>query len=252
MKPTAENAEDLARSFVAVRKAIGYLGAFLPASLFVMGTLDGDVAPSISDFYFTNGRDLFVGTLFAIAVFFLAYTGHKPRGHERLSDFWTAKIAGVAVLGVAFIPTAGPAGHPLPLVHRALGVGPASALHYASAGVFFTCLAIFSLVLFRRGRGRPERAALPADERRAKEARDKIYLGCGIVICLTIALMVAHAVFTRVASAAAQEAIARYDLIFWLETIGVLAFALSWLTKGETLLARPIEKLVEKARRAPG
>ena len=240
MKPglTQEADNELVLSFIAVRQALGYLGVFLPIALGLIGVFSGDgIAPSISEFYFTSAGDLLVGVLCAIGVFLLTYKGFDKRPDEIFSDVWIARLAAVGALGVAFIPTKGPVTDPLPLMHRLIGVDTSRSLHYASATLFFVCLAIFCLVLFCR-----HDAAKPMDE--VKKAQNKIYIGCGWVIVATIVLMGAFGIYYQGQPEPAQQRIDSYDIIYVLESIGVLAFALSWLTKGKTL--KPLERLVQK------
>jgi hypothetical protein len=237
MEATPENSQDLARSFVAVRQAIGYLGAFLPLSLVVLGVARGSLAPSISDSYYTPGRDLFVGTLVGLGVFLLAYTGHRRKGDERISDAALATTAGLAILGVAFIPTTAPADQPLPAMHGWIGAGLAATLHYACAALFFLCLARFCLVHFRR--------STRIDSVRA--VCHRIYARCGYVILGSIALMAAASVFTATTG---STLVHDWALIFALETVGVLAFAVAWLVKGEAMRGA-IEKFAYRKGGAP-
>lgn len=236
--PEQEASNELVLSFLAVRQAIGWIGVALPFALIASGVvLRSGIEPSISEFYFTSAADLFVGALCAIGVFLAAYTGFEPRPEERISDFWVAKIAAVAVFGVALIPTSGPDVAPPPFAHRFVAEGVASALHYGSAAVFFACLAIFCLVLFRRSD-----PAKPIDD--AKRVQNKIYFACGVVIVATMLLMVAWGLLVRFTDAAIVDALAEVDAVFWLESIGVWAFGVSWLTKGK--LMRPLEGVVRK------
>lgn len=60
---------DLVLSFLSVRRAIGCLGYFLPLALIAYGLSLGDgILTSISAYYYTPMREVFVGTLCAIAV----------------------------------------------------------------------------------------------------------------------------------------------------------------------------------------
>lgn len=236
--PQQESENELVLSFIAVRQALGYLGVILPVSLVVIGVFSGDgIEPSISEFYFTSAGDLLVGTLCAIGVFLLTYKGFEKRPDEFFSDYWIAKLAAVGALGVAFIPTEGPVTEPLPLMHRWVGVDMSRTLHYSSAALFFICLAIFCLVLFCR-----HDAAKPLDD--PKRAQNKIYRGCGWVIVGTIVLMGAFGFYYQNQPPEAQQQIDSYDIIFVLESIGVFAFAISWLTKGKTL--KPLQNLVQR------
>lgn len=60
---------DLVLSFLAVRRAIGALGFFLPVALLAHGLWKGDLPTSISAAYYSPMREVFVGTLIAQAVF---------------------------------------------------------------------------------------------------------------------------------------------------------------------------------------
>ena len=225
---------ELVLDFLAVRQAIGWLGVSLPFALMIAGALLGSgIEPSISEFYFTSAADIFVGVLCAIGVFLFAYTGFERRQGERISDFWVAKIAAVAVFGVALIPTSGPDVDPAPFAHRYVSEGVASGIHYGCAAVFFACLAIFCLVLFRR-----HDPAKPMDAR--KRAQNRLYVFWGVIIVLVMGLMLAWGVLARVVPEAI-EPLAEADAIFWLESVGVWAFGFSWLTKGK--LMRPLEKV---------
>ena len=97
---------DLVLSFLRVRRAIGLLGFFLPAALIAYGlAFGGGILPSMSDYYYSPMREIFVGTLCAIAVFLWSYEGYRPRPGEWLSDLTAARTASVGALAVAWAPT---------------------------------------------------------------------------------------------------------------------------------------------------
>ena len=238
--PQQEVENELVLSFLAVRRALGILGFVLPASLVLYGILSGEgIQSSLSEFYFTSAGDLLVGTLTAIGVFLLTYIGFERRTGEVLSDFWVSRIAAIGALGVAFIPTsppaAGPTLLPQPITHRWLGVETSQYLHYGSAAIFFAGLAIFCLVLFRR---HDRSVPMPPD----KIYRNKIYLICGITIVAVMVLLLAFFFYRRSLTPEEQMALDSYDLVFYLETLGVLAFSVSWLTKGRALV--PIRRMI--------
>ena len=238
--PQQEAENELVLSFLAVRRALGILGFILPASLVLYGILSGEgIQSSISEFYFTSAGDLLVGTLTAIGVFLLTYIGFERRTGEILSDFWVSRIAAIGALGVAFIPTSPPAEGPTllpqPITHRWLGVETSQYLHYGSAAIFFAGLAIFCLVLFRR---HDHSVPMPPD----KIYRNKVYLICGITIVAVMVLLLAFFFYRRSLTPEEQKALDSYDLVFYLETLGVLAFSVSWLTKGRALV--PIRRMI--------
>jgi hypothetical protein len=200
-------------SYLTLRRAIGVIGSSLPFVLVVGKGLLGSwgIQPSISSYYYTGMRDVFVGALCATGVFLLSY-----RGYDR-ADAIASNLAGVFVVGVALLPTA-----------PATGATPtqtmASYAHLTLASAYFLTLAYFSLVLFRKTN--------PARQMTArKKQRNVVYTICGYTILACIGLIaVYYALFADSALQGAQP-------VFWLESAAVLAFGISWLTKGEAILA---------------
>lgn len=91
----------LVLSYLGLRKAVGIIGILLPFVL-VFGKilLDGSgIESSISSYYYTIMRDVFVGSLCAIAMFLLSY-----RGYEH-ADSVAGKLAAILALGTALFPT---------------------------------------------------------------------------------------------------------------------------------------------------
>ncbi|WP_394992285.1 hypothetical protein [Emticicia sp.] len=95
-------------SYLYLRKAVGFLGFLLPIILVFGALLIGngsikncrEVQSSISDYYHTRMRDIFVGTLCAIALFLFSYKGYDKR------DNIAGTLACFFALGVAIFPTA--------------------------------------------------------------------------------------------------------------------------------------------------
>jgi MFS family permease len=229
---TGADTEESARAFLSIRKAIGYLAFWLPSVLVVIGLASRDFKPSISEFYYGNGRDVFVGTLVAIGVFLLAYTGHKKEKGERIApDFLVSKIAGLAILTVAFVPTAGPGSSAKPWLYERFDARLVQGVHLGAATLFFLCLAYFSLRLFRRGK-----ETLPG-----KKERNRIYRWCGVLILVSVAAS-AVVLYSAHQRWIPDEVESRWHAIFWLETLGVVSFSVSWLTKGKSILVLPLEK----------
>lgn len=213
-------------SFRSMRRSIGILGMALPLVLlsWSLGLTAGHfLLDSISSYYHTNLRDLFVGILCAVSFFLFAYHGYNYR------DFIAFKIAALAALGVAFFP-AYIKSRPNPWIHVAPNVSDATnTMHYISAAVLFLTLACISLFLFTKTAAKPapggKRAKLP----RQKARRNAVYIACGSVMLLCIALM---AVVDLLPPASPILAL---DPVFWIETLALFAFGISWLVKGDTL-----------------
>jgi Na+-transporting NADH:ubiquinone oxidoreductase subunit NqrB len=201
--------DSMVLSYLALRKAVGAIGIALPFVL-VAGhffEVGFRIEASISAYYWTNMRDVFVGSLCAIAVFLASY--HGP---EKADDI-AGDLACVSALGVALVPTT-------PVNATGYELGP---FHLAFAAAFFLVLSYFCLVLFRKTD--PTKPPTPA-----KLKRNKVYAACGYTMLGCIALVAVLKATPRGA------AIAAYSPVFWLESIAILAFGLSWATKGEAIL----------------
>jgi len=194
----------------AHRQLIGYIGLVLPIILILIAVLRDGMErwrslESISAYYYTGAVAAFVGMLVALALFLFTYRGYKNKYHW--ADRAAAMTAAVAALGVAFFPTAAPAGVPaLSWWSPMTGV-----LHHVSAVVLFTMFAVFALWLFRIT---PSGEQAPADKR----WRNNVYLVCGIVI-------VASIIWAGIAGLNRRS-------IFLPESVALVAFAVSWLVKG--------------------
>jgi hypothetical protein len=199
------------RSYLFLRRAVGVLGISLPIVVIVGKQLleGGGLLGSLSGYYYSDLRNVFVGTLCAIGVFLIAY-----RGYGRLDDI-VATVAAIAGIGVALFPTSPVS--PSPTEH-AIGIA-----HLVFAGIFFLTLAFFCLFLFTKTDGVPTAR---------KRSRNVIYRVCGGVMLASLALLVVNALFFNAATVSLHPTV-------WLESLAVIAFGFAWLTKGEALLADP-------------
>jgi len=199
--------DGLVISYLTLRKAIGVLGIALPVVLPLGDLTFGGghgLQPTISDYYGTPMRDVFVGLLFAIGLFLFSYRGFDWR------DEVAGKIACAFAIGVALFPTTSA----LAWVRGA---------HIALAAALFLTLSVFCLFLFTR----TSPASQPTPQ---KVKRNRVYRACGIIIVACIAAIAIDAALLE------HTALAALRPIFWLETIALWAFGFSWLTKGQFLL----------------
>ena len=242
--PQQQADNELVLSFLSVRRAIGLLGYFLPLVLIVYGLWSPDgILGSISAYYYTPMREVFVGTLCAQAVFLWSYEGYRDPDPALITDRNIARLAAIGVLLVALMPTAeanaykaaeaAPVTMDRPvdctLAQCLLGDQTASMIHNLGAFLFFGALAVFCLVLFVKG----------GTETPEKRARQRIYRICGWIIIAAMALMAV------VSLGGLTERLAHLRPIFWLEVAASFAFATSWLVKGDSL-----HPLVQMAVRA--
>lgn len=160
---------------------------------------------SISASYYLGGwsQSIFIGFLFAIASFLLAYNGlSRP-------EMLLSKVAAVAALGVALFPC-GCDGHAETVPY----------VHFASAAVMFLILAYFCYVFYKRARVKGHKEA---------NRRASIYAVCGVVIIASILVMVSDALANHAGTASIPR------LVFYCEHAALVAFGASWLTASRTV-----------------
>jgi hypothetical protein len=228
---TSADHEELVDAFLSVRQALGLLGFILPVALLIAAGASGDMRSSISGFYHTFMGDVIVGVLVAIGVFLIAYVGHRKKpGEKGPSDRLISTVAGFGAIGVALFPTMPPdvdcgAFEP-PIIVQGFVFHWCGLqwLHFVSAGVFFASTAYICLRTFTK----------KADGKVRYETKgDGWYVACGLVIVLAI---IGLLVIWQAEPPWAQE----ISIVFWLETVCVIAFALAWLIKGNALGGVPM------------
>jgi hypothetical protein len=201
---------ELAVSYLFLRRAVGLIGTLLPIVVplgYSITTGHWLLLPSISSYYYTDVRNVFVGTLCADGVFLICY-------RYRYWDDVFATLAGAFAIGIAFCP-------PVPLnpseLARVMGV-----LHIVFAAAFFVAMGLICLLLFTRSNVSPARRTV------GKKTRDVVYRVCGAVVLLFTAL-------AGLSAFAPQSFIDDAHPLFWCEAIASFAFGFAWWVKGETL-----------------
>lgn len=200
----------LAAAYTYLQRAVGILAISLPATLAIGNLIFGGhgLRGSISAYYYTHMGNVFVGTLCALAVFFLSYN-YRPLQHFEL-DSLLSRAAAVAAIGVAVFPTASDA------VGGDGGEKLVSTLHLVCAGALFSLLGVFAFFRFTKTGG-------PGEMTPEKQRRNRLYRVCGALIFLSIALVLVSNAIKPPSSLHA---------LFYLETVCVEAFGISWLVKG--------------------
>jgi hypothetical protein len=173
------------------------------------------VTKSISAYYYTGMRDVFVSTLVVGGALLACY--RTPKWIDSL----LAILAGLAAIGVALFPM-----NPT-FAAEILQKFPSTAVpeqcytirgilgyHFLFVGTFFSLA--FILVFFRF------RAFTPLRPSTEKQQRNKAYKICGSIM-LGAFIWIGVLAFTNNGAS-----------IFWPETIAVFAFAAAWLIKGQT------------------
>jgi hypothetical protein len=206
-------------SFQALRKAVGWLGISLPPAMIIGNyVLDGCrfIQDSNSHYYYTVTGNMFVGILCAVGLFLFTYKGYTR------TDNITSSLAGVCAICIAMFPTNDSSANKCSNVVNLPLSELRNTIHYCSAALFFILLAYISLFLFTKSKGlKTER----------KRKRNSVYRICGITILFSIVLIGLYSLFEKQIPGAAK-----YQPVFWLEWMALLAFGISWLVKGELVL----------------
>ena len=213
------------RSYLLIRTVVGVLGIALPLvlivgeSFFLKGS--AEVRGSLSAYYHSPMRDFFVGSLCVIGVLLITYMAARVN-----ADFWASLVAGVFLIGVAFIPTerpgisdtAPPCGtDPKPpdcaSVQQLLGEVWSARIHYTCAAIALVSLAVIAFLFAWREKHFAESHRLYT-----------FHLGCCIAIVAGLLL--------AVAGEAHHFTIWVLTPLYIGEVVAVLAFGLGWLVKG--------------------
>ena len=213
-RPEEPKNNRLVVSYLMLRKSVGSLGMMLPIALAVGGLLifRTGIQPSLSAYYYTGMENVFVGTLCAIGVFLFSYRGYSKK------DNIAANVAAVCAIGTALFPTA-------PIENSTAIANAVSKAHFAFAAIYFLTLAYFSLFLFVKSD-----PAVPPTPR--KRQRNAVYRACGYTMIGAIVLIALLGVLPD----SIADPIETVNPVFWLESVAIIAFGISWFVKGEGIL----------------
>ncbi len=189
-------------SYHALRRAVGWIALLLPGVLAGVGwAFSHHLEASISAYYWTSMRDIFVGSLCAVGLFQFCCVGY---------DRWDeigAWITAISAVGVAWFPVPREEGH--------------ISAHYVFAAILFVTLALFCLLLFPKS----TKQKLTVQ----KIYRNRIFYVCGWTILASIIAMLGL-------SAAKIKYLGPLGATFCFETVSLFAFGVAWLAKGQTFL----------------
>lgn len=218
----------LVKNRYTLRKLIGVLGIMLPLLLpLFLYMYSGHIPPleSISHYYYTQAQSVFTIIISLMAVFLMIYkTEHRI-------DFYISFIAGFFALMVIFFPTDN-------INELTTGLDKAYIItipenntvriyfHYISAAIFLLCLTYMSLFQFTKPR-------VKWDERTPeKKNRNAVYIICGVFMSIALIVILLGAILKVIP----EDIYMKHHLTFWMETVAVICFGISWLVKGEAIL----------------
>jgi len=218
-RPRGDEADRLRylRSYLVMRTMIGLIGVALPFALGLGDLVLSGRGPftrgSLSAYYYSGARDVFVGTLYAVAVFLITYKVAEANLDNTLS-----LVAGTAALGVATFPTDRPdPGVTLTPLQQQFGETMVATVHYLSAAVFIGSLAVLCYFFGVREGRRPRRH----DGRCSPCFWKWFHWSCAAAI----AAAVLYYGISRLAGGTPRDLLVT-------ELVSVWAFGASWLMKG--------------------
>ena len=192
-----------------MRAIVGFIALALSPVVWLLSGSD-NVLTSISISYWTDSRDIFVGSLVAIGFFLSAYNGS---GDGRDWEYYLSKVACIFAICVAIFPTEGFSDEDIPAkwvqaIAEPIGVAPGS-IHNGAAILLFGCLIVLMWFFSVRAmkKSRPGRAYFYRGV--------SISIGAGIIGILVIGKLFKLT-----------------DTIFWVESWGLTLFGIGWLAAG--------------------
>jgi hypothetical protein len=208
--PATESQDDrfFRKSFLKTRVVVGVIGVLLPPVLVIGNRMlfgQSGILPSLSDYYHSDMRNWFVGSLWAIGSGLLVYLAAR----RNLADSVISFVAGLMAVGVALFPTSAP--HAVSTI--------IAKLHVTFAAVLFILLGVICFRFGNRDGRREDRSV------RWRTTWRWVHRGCAIVIWVAVVASV-------VLAAAGSDDNRR---VFVGETVAVLAFGFSWFLKGSEI-----------------
>jgi hypothetical protein len=244
-------------SYMFLRQIVGWIGTLLPIVL-LAGSAISSTTPrpySISGYYYTDMRNVFVGTLCALGVFLVAYAGYDD------VDRWITNIAGLGAIGVALCPTkptictAGTAACPASSVtHLSTSQQLVGEIHLVFATVTFIALGLMALrfakggmtppgqskmgqLRYGLGFGKPDAVSQPQQ-----------YTGDNVVYRVSGVTILSSVLLAALSNLLPTSVKTHWPWLFIFEAVAVFAFGVSWFTKGRTI--QGIRARIRKARHA--
>lgn len=210
----------LRQSDYRIRKLIGVLGVSLPIALPLLA--DRTIISSISHYYYLSAPSLYlIIVLSSLGLFLISYKGYTKDHDELINDDWLTNLAGIAALFVVLIPTACEKSGSF-VIERICDSGnlplfghhdpQTDTYHFIAAGVFIFLMGWMSYFKFTRGEEKGS-------------SRSLLFKACGILVWSAILSLSIYFLSDTDLP----------NFVFYMETLAVVPFGLSWLVKGEAM-----------------
>jgi hypothetical protein len=223
-------------SYKNMRKCVGILAMLLPVltmgGYMLLGAHQIIFLDSISEYYYTLMRDVFVGTLCMVGLFLFAYKGYDDMENRVFN------VAAILCILIAFFSMN-------PQDYRScfrlwfnnnVAVSHYSCfgyIHLTAASILFIILGYVSNNLFTKT-DKSEDPTSQVKPTGKKITRNTIYKFCGRLIWLSLAVYVIYSGVEKIfADYPFVSTLENFQILFVVETVCLEAFGFSWLVKGE-------------------
>lgn len=200
-----------------LRLGMAIIGIVFPLVLWLVGLIVGyELQGSISAYYHTPMRDVFVGSLCAIGAFLFLYKGYSGIENHALN------VAGVFAVIIALFPTSLPSN--IAIQEYRCEAFTAPLVHGIAAIIFFLSIAFVSIFLS------------PQSVKNLPEKRRRVFtllyrcLGAGMVV-LPLLIVVLLKLLGETQS-----------LVFWVELVAVWNFSAYWIVKTIEFMQSNLDK----------
>jgi hypothetical protein len=215
------------RAFLWLRTLVGALGIALPVVVILVDKFVFEESPfprgSVSVYYYSGVRDLFVAILSATGVFFIAY-----KVSEKTLENTLSLAAGALALLIPLFPTLRPSKDiPLTPLQKLLGDHTVWVVHFVASAGFLLSLMGISFMFGWRERGRERRQG----QRFSPTFWSRYHFICAAAMALALIWIIAT-----------LSAHWPPDALLAGEWVTAWAFGASWLMKGlelDTLRKKP-------------
>lgn len=192
-------------TYQKIRIGAALIGVLFPLVLWAGSLLSGNpLEPTISHYYYTEMRDVFVGSLFALGVLLYLYKGFEPKEDNALN------LAGILAVIIALVPTAKEGYFKNIAIIKDIGV------HGACAFIFFLTIAYVSWTC-----GKYTLQYLESEE--DQELFGNLYK--------IIAIAMGVVVFSAVLILMRLDDVTEYPIGFFIELAAIWVFAAYWIVQ---------------------
>ncbi len=225
----SKNQNGEGQAYARIRKAIGYCGFAIPILCLVLslsGRCNQIALPSISHYYYTIIGDVFVGVMFALGLFLVLYKSSFRIEKYRKQENLLTNISGVFAIIVGLIPTDPEGGD---CFHINLFDGNYNDV-FGFFGFFHLPAAALMLVIF----GIISYRYFPRNWKTGivDSTNKNRYRICAYIIFISIGILVLYFADGKFLKGRFLSGLSNIKIVFALECVAIMAFAVSWLQKG--------------------